>query len=219
MDVGEDIMNTLEYILKKFNIMFGRRTPMPIEIPNFGRDNLATLFAELEFKTGAEVGVETGAYSETLLKNNPGLKLYSIDPWKAYIGYQDHTNQDELNSLYKEAKARLALYKSKIIRKFSKNAVKDFADNSLDFVYIDANHSFLNIAHDIIEWSKKVKVGGIVSGHDYVKHRRHMNIHVKQVVNAYTDAYSIKPWFVLGTYEEIPGQIRDNSRSWMWVKT
>ena len=45
-----------------------------------------------------------------------------------------------------------------------------------------------------------------------------MNIHVKQVVIAYTDAYFIKPWFVLGAYEEIPGQIRDNSRSWMWVK-
>lgn len=212
-------MSTLDYILKKFNIAFGRRTRMPIEIPNFGRDNLTTLFAELRFKTGAEVGVETGAYSETLLRNNPGLKLYSIDPWKAYRGYRDHIDQKELNQLYREARVRLKPYNCKIIRKFSLNAVRDFADGSLDFVYIDGNHSFLNIVHDIIEWSKKIKVGGIVSGHDYVKHRRHMNIHVKQVVNAYTDAYSIKPWFVLGTYEEIPGQIRDNSRSWMWVKT
>lgn len=210
---------TLEYILKKFNISYNRKMPMPIEIPNFGRDNLATLFAELRFKTGAEVGVETGAYSEILLKNNPGLKLYSIDPWKAYNGFRDYTVQDKLDSLYKEAKARLAPYNCKIVRKFSQNAVKDFADNSLDFVYIDGNHSFLNIASDIIAWTKKVRVGGIISGHDYAKHRKYMDIHVKQVVIAYTDAYFIKPWFVLGTYEEIPGQIRDNSRSWMWVKT
>ena len=193
---------------------------MPIEIPNFGRDNLASLFAELGFKSGAEIGVETGAYSEILLKNNPGLKLYSIDPWKAYEGFRDYTVQDKLDSLYKESKARLAPYpNSKIIRKFSMDAVKDFADSSLDFVYIDGNHSFLNIANDIVEWSKKIRTGGIISGHDYVRHRPHMNIHVKQVVNAYTDAYSVKPWFVLGSYEEIPGQIRDNSRSWMWVKT
>ncbi len=190
---------------------------MPIEIPNFGRDNLATLFAELGFKTGAEIGVEAGIYSEILLKNS-GSKLYSIDPWKAYTGFRDYTVQDKLDSLYKETKTRLAPYNSEIIRKFSMDAVKDFADNSLDFVYIDGNHSFLNIANDIVEWSKKVKVGGIISGHDYVKHKPHMKIHVKQVVIAYTDAYCIKPWFVLGSYAEIPGQIRDNSRSWMWVK-
>lgn len=211
-------MSTLDYILKKFNIRFGRRTLMPIEIPNLGRDNLATLFAELDFKSGAEIGVETGIYSEILLKNNPKLKLYSIDPWKAYAGFRDHTVQDKLDSLYKEAKTRLAPYNCKIIRKFSMDAVKDFANNSLDFVYIDANHSFLNIASDIVEWSKKVRLGGIISGHDFVKHKQHMNIHVKQVVIAYTDAYAIKPWFVLGSYEEIPGQIRDNSRSWMWAK-
>lgn len=211
-------MNTLDYILEKFNIAYNKKMPMPIEIPNFGRNNLATLFAELGFKTGAEIGVETGAYSETLLKNNPGLKLYSIDPWKAYNDFRDYTNQDKLNSLYEETRTRLAPYSCKIIRKFSQDATKDFTDNSLDFVYIDGNHSFLNIANDIIEWTKKVRVGGIISGHDYVKHKPHMKIHVKQVVIAYTDAYFIKPWFVLGSYEEISGQIRDNSRSWMWVK-
>ena len=47
------------------------------------------------------------------------------------------------------------------------DAVKDFADRSLDFVYIDANHEPQFVEEDIREWSKKVKVGGIVSGHDY----------------------------------------------------
>lgn len=199
-------MSTLEYILKKFNIAYNKKMAMPIEIPNFGRDGMASLFSELGFKTGAEVGVETGVYSEILLKNNSGLKLYSIDPWEAYANH------------YEEAKIRLAPYNCEIIRKLSQDAVKDFADDSLDFVYIDGDHSFLNITSDIIEWSKKVKVGGIISGHDYAKHKKYMNIHVKQVVIAYTDAYFIKPWFVLGSYHEIPGQIRDNSRSWMWVK-
>ena len=50
-------MNTLDYILKKINIVFDRKTPMPLEIPNFGRDNLASLFEELKFKIGAEIVV------------------------------------------------------------------------------------------------------------------------------------------------------------------
>ena len=49
------------------------------------------------------------------------------------------------------------------------DAVKDFKDESLDFVYIDANHGYESTKEDIREWSKKVKKGGIVSGHDYVK--------------------------------------------------
>lgn len=211
-------MNTLDYILKKFSIDYNRKMPMPIEIPNYGRDNLASLFYELGFKIGVEIGVESGTYSEILLKNNPDLKLFSIDPWKAYPEFRDYTDQNKLDNLNQEAKMRLAPYNCQIIRNFSLEAVNDFADNSIDFVYIDGNHNFLNIAGDIIEWSKKVKPGGIISGHDYAKHGKHMNIHVKQVVIAYTDAYFIKPWFVLGSYEEIPGQIRDNSRSWMWVK-
>lgn len=44
-------MNTLDYILKKFNITFDEKTQMPIEISNFGRDKMASLFSELDFKT------------------------------------------------------------------------------------------------------------------------------------------------------------------------
>ena len=47
------------------------------------------------------------------------------------------------------------------------DAVKDFADKSLDFVFIDGHHGYDYIKEDIREWSKKVRKGGIVSGHDY----------------------------------------------------
>lgn len=95
-------------------------------------------------------------------------------------------------------------------------AVKQFEDESLDFVYIDADHSFITSANDVYEWSKKVRKGGIVSGHDYIKMD---HIHVQTMLDAYTQAYKIRPWFVLGreekAYEE---EIRDDSRSWMFVK-
>lgn len=212
-------METLEYILKKFNLSSDRHTQMPLYIPDYGRDNLPTLFKELGFKTGAEIGVETGIYSEKLLKNNPDLTLYSIDPWKAYKEYTDNTNQDDIDKLYAETQARLAPYKnSKIIRKFSLDALNDFADNSLDFVYIDGNHNFQSVANDICEWLKKVRPGGIISGHDFMGGKEWMGIQVKQVVIGYTQANGIRPWFVLGTEHKIRGQIRDNSRSWMWVK-
>ena len=49
----------------------------------------------------------------------------------------------------------------------SQDALIEVPDCSLDWVFIDANHSYEYAKSDIIGWSKKVKTGGIVSGHDF----------------------------------------------------
>ena len=215
-------MNTLNYIINKYQLRIHRR--LIVEIPNMGRQNLAELFAELKFKTGAEIGVETGVYSEALLKANPNLHLFCIDPWKVSVYEPDIQNvnyeQQHHNNCLKEARIRLAPLNCKIIRKKSLDAVRDFPDNSLDFVYIDANHDFVNVTNDIHYWSKKVRSGGIVSGHDYVYFPSAKKNHVKFVVISYTRAYRINPLFIVGA-EAVrqPGIVRDHYRSWFWVKT
>lgn len=210
-------MNTLEYIVTKYGLKFGRHTPMPIEIPNVGRDDLARLFCELVFEAGAEIGVLKGQYAETLCHENQKAKIYGVDPWRAYEGYKDFGHQDALDRFHAEAQARLASYNCSLICAFSAEAVKKFADKSLDFVYIDGNHSLPYVIEDIHLWSAKVRSGGIVSGHDYYKMRT-LPGHVIGAVHAWTAAYQIKPWFVLGRLEKGLGEIRDWSRSWMWVK-
>jgi len=205
---------TLALIGRNFNI--GLNQPSPIEIPNVNRKELAKLFRRLNFRVGAEIGVESGAYSRDLCKCNPSAKIYLIDSWKAYRGYREHVTQAKVDGFYEKVQERLKGFDNyERIKKFSMDAVKDFKDESQDFVYIDANHQFEFVAQDIGFWSRKVKRGGIVSGHDYI---RRAGNHVVQAVHGYVYCYGIKPWFLLGSQAKVPGEIRDNSRSWFWVK-
>lgn len=123
---------------------------------------------------GAEIGVAFGEYSEHILKYWKGRKLYSIDPWIEYPQeiYKDNANvsQTRQEEFRQWTISRLGKYgdRSMILRKTSAEAVKEFKDGSLDFVYIDAQHHYEAVKEDIALWLPKVKKGGILAGHDYM---------------------------------------------------
>lgn len=217
-------MDTFDYIIKKYNINVGRQ--YVVTLPDMGSADLAALFAELNLNKGAEVGVWTGEYSEVLLKANPNLHLYSIDSWK--VSAYDSWDQDNSNPLpgsreqaffedcYNQAVKNLSPYNCTIVRKSSMEALKDFPDNSLDFVYLDAGHDFLNFTLDIHYWKNKVRIGGILAGHDYSTFPAYKMIHVKETLMTYARAYRMLPFFAL---PRIRGKLkRDIYGSWFWVK-
>lgn len=215
-------MNTQEYIIDKFKIKVDNQ--YFIDIPQMiGAVDLAKLFAELQFKVGVEIGTDQGEYAERLLQTIPDLQLNCIDPWKAEAyepGYQPESfeKQEFFDKRYDETLKRLAPYTkaTRIWRKSSMEALQHFNDNSLDFVYIDGNHDFLNVAQDMHYWLKKVKPGGILSGHDYVRYPSRKFNHVQKVVNAYTTAYHLLPVFLVTPTDQ--GMRRDRFRSWFLVK-
>jgi hypothetical protein len=215
LHVGE-IMKPLDYLIQKYCFTDFNRF-MPIEIPNVGRITLAQWFGKWEFKRGAEIGVEAGLYSEVICKFNPEVELFCIDAW-AKLKYRYWVSTPKIDAYRQQAIERLSPFNCKLIRAWSLDAVKQFEDGSLDFVYIDADHTYEATMNDIIEWGKKVRSGGVISGHDYI-HRGGQSQHkVIEAVNEYTRENKIVPWFVLGSKAKKPGEIRDQCRSWMWVK-
>jgi hypothetical protein len=192
----------------------------PAEIPDCSRDDLPSFFKEMGYATGAEIGVDKGDFSEKFCR--AGLTHYAIDPWQSYPDYEETQGQKRLDILYDYTKRKLSPYPNgKIIRKTSMEAAEDFADESLDYVYIDGNHQFRYVADDLAEWSKKVRKGGVISGHDYIytNPRTQAGIcHVIYVVNAFTSAYKIRNWYLLGRYERRPDEVRDRFRSFLWIK-
>ena len=170
-------------IWKKFNIKRGDYIPFRTW-SHLSRDDLAEFFNEAGFKTGAEIGVQGGCYSLMLCKKIPGLKLISIDPWVPY----GRVRQSKQDGLYKSTVNTLTPYGVRIIRKTSMDALSDVSDSSLDFVYIDGLHTFDAVMMDIIHWTKKIRIGGIIACHDYVTG---WQVGIIPAVLTYTAAHSI----------------------------
>lgn len=126
---------------------------------------------------GAEIGVFAGDTSRELLKGDPSLQLLMVDSWEgdgqAYSGDSGDWHatlpqaaQDEFLS---KARKRVAFAngRASIVRKRSQEALADVPDASLDFVFIDADHSYHGCRNDIEGWARKLKPGGWLGGHDY----------------------------------------------------
>lgn len=120
---------------------------------------------------GVEVGTFKGEFSKEIVQRFTGT-LFMVDVWNElgdeYIDASNHKNFE--GGVYGECMNNIKGYEDRaiMIRANSKIASNFFEDNSLDFVYIDANHAYEFVKEDIELWYPKVKSGGYVMGHDYL---------------------------------------------------
>jgi len=181
-------MNTLGYVMKKFNL--NEDTEFPVRL-KFKKYDMAGMFGDLGFREGAEIGVDKGHGTEIFCLQNPKARIYAIDSW---VG--------EYESHYEEAKKRLEPYNCIIIKATSMEAVKAFDEGSLDFVYIDADHSYEHVKEDLDVWSKIVRKDGIISGHDYGHYKyKDRNLGSKRAINEYVTAHNKKLFLVNRNYQ------------------
>jgi hypothetical protein len=190
-----DASEVVRFLVDKHDLDL--RDESPFLLPRKRWEYLPRLFRDLGYTVGAEIGVEEGEFSKHLLKLVPGLHLSCIDPWLSY-GYYTETkySQQRMDEKREIARANLAGLNCDIIQAMSAEAVETFADNSLDFVFIDGNHDFEYVYQDINLWSRKVRPGGIVSGDDYFNSTVPGRCLVRSAVDAWTVEEIIHPWFV-----------------------
>ena len=206
----EPQFTTLEYILDKYDVKADDKSPIVLKISRW--NDLPQLLVELGFRVGAEIGVLAGSYTVALLK--AGLQIYAIDPWLQFdkkLEYYDYRKKD-MSEYEKAARERVEGQDVKIIKATSMDALKEFKDDSLDFVFIDGNHEYRHVVDDIDEWSRKVRKGGIVMGHDYFKTKGGRNqMQVVQAVNGWVSSKKISPLFITKGVDKCP--------CWFYVRT
>ena len=178
------------------------------------------------YQAGIEIGVWQGWYTAKMIQYT-SMKITAIDPWIATDSYEDADHRapdfepakvgpDGL--LWQEARYIYTINilnkfprpRWDVLRSYSNRAVYFFEDNSLDFVYIDGEHSYEAVSDDIACWWPKVKSGGVMAGYDY----NETNPGTKQAVNEFAKGNNLD-FKITGTTIE-KGDA--NAPSWVFIK-
>ena len=165
-------------------------------IPSFRQqyDVLPKLINQHKLQRGCQVGVAFGTQSLEILSKSQLKVLYDVDPYRPY-------GPDPLAELANEqltwdvlcdrVKRRLTPFGDhwSFIRKPSMEAVEQFKDGELCFVYIDGDHSYESVKNDLRVWWSKIRPGGFLVCDDYYTKRW---VGLQRAIDEFTKEHNLK---------------------------
>lgn len=128
----------------------------------------------------AEVGSWKGDFAASILARLQPERLYLIDPWEyrgesAYehsmYGGDSPDGQRQMEEIYNGVLARFSSEIARgqviVLRMRSSDAATQLGEDSLDWAYIDSDHTYESVIADLESFSRAVKPGGLIAGDDY----------------------------------------------------
>lgn len=136
----------------------------------FRGDLISAMINHNGWARGAELGVRQGKCLFKILDNCPSVIMIGVDIWKSQPNNQgpetwSHWPHDEYRAAVFEKQKEYG-NRCVLIQDWSFNACDRVEDESLDFIFIDADHSTESVTQDIMDWGPKVRKGGWILGHD-----------------------------------------------------
>ncbi len=105
-----------------------------------------------------------------IVNSGKHISVDFIDPWFQYDEKREYLDKIRDRDAYMTFLRNIDLVKGlqqRTIRLESDEACNMYDDASLDFVFIDGDHSEDAVRKDLAAWFSKVKPGGIFAGHDF----------------------------------------------------
>jgi predicted O-methyltransferase YrrM len=124
---------------------------------------------------GIEIGVARAESSYAILEACANVtRLYGIDPYIAYDDWNGHVDQEHNDKTKEIAVKNMSEfgYRFLLMSRSSKSVISipdemPFDEKSMDFIFIDGDHSYEGAKWDIENYYGFIRPGGIFSGHDY----------------------------------------------------
>lgn len=175
---------------------------------------------------GVEVGVFRGGLSWRLLAAREDLTLHMVDAWglnvsEAFRASGDYHAESGVSE-HEDARSvatRITSFandRRHIHHGLSADLAMQFRDQSLDFVFIDGDHSYEGCKQDIEAWWPKIRAGGWLCGHDYANDEFPFGQMVKRAVDEFANDFGLDvelggnfTWFI-----RAPGQRKIERLPW-----
>lgn len=137
---------------------------------------------------GAELGVFDGRTYLYLLEHCPQLTLIGVDVWNQVQGFTEGQTKSGERCFCKYCSDTRHARRSETVAAMRKRVIRESArygrraqlyiqlttevaklvnDKTMDFVFVDGDHSREGVSADIAAWLPKVKSGGRLIGHDF----------------------------------------------------
>jgi hypothetical protein len=135
-------------------------------------DLWSNVITAIHVKSILEIGVWKGQFAREILQGCTGIeKYYMVDPWENLPDWNKPFNVSsvEFARIYEEAMKSTEFASSKrvVLKGRTKDVLDRIPDGSLDFAYIDGDHTLHGITIDLITVLPKIKVGGLLAGDDF----------------------------------------------------
>jgi hypothetical protein len=124
-------------------------------------------------EVGSWYGKSTAYMAVAIANSKKNIKFDAVDTWRGSPEHQkggeyedENAINDTLFNVFQENMKPAAGYYNPV-KMDSIEASKQYEDESLDFVFIDASHEYEFVKADILTWLPKVKKGGWIGGHDF----------------------------------------------------
>lgn len=148
------------------------------------RETFTALVKKNGWTRGAELGVDKGILFGMLLRECPDLHLIGVDT------FPDRERSKRVPLLVEGFPTRAS-----VMAMTTAEASRMVSDGLLDFVFIDADHSYAAVVDDIARWRPKVKPGGWLGGHDYSPKFPGV---IQAVKEAFGDGFTVYPGTIWG---------------------
>jgi len=172
------------------------------------RNALLDYVNEKKCKIAVEVGSYAGEFALEIMKRTKIERLYCVDSFD----YRNVSEKNRDNGAYERFYERLNGYIDEgrlyPYKRTSPQAAEGFPMNSFDFIYLDAGHAYIDVKKDLIAWYPRLKLGGIIAGHDY------KNLGHKKQVKKAVDEYFELGELVVNSTDKCRGEVPS-----FWVQT
>lgn len=138
---------------------------------------------------GCELGVFEGDFSQTLLNTKKFKKLFLVDIFSGRIQVSQEKVYEDGSVLFYKVKNRFDRYPEvSVFKQDSVDFLNSMEESSLDFVYIDTEHTYEQLSSELEAARKSVKNNGFICGHDYAENKFPG---VCKAVNEFTRKYDL----------------------------